>query len=643
MVVCPEFWGRERAQRHPDRAHLARVWHHRRPCPGHRLQESAQRQRKDDLRQPCPAVARPRHRRRLCRRPRAASGARGRYAGGPAALAARTRRRLRRAGRATDPVPDRTAHRPPRRPDAARARRSARRRSPAPPPAPPPPEVRVPSQANPPAAAASLDATTLPAAAEADTLLQVTRAGRFAVALHSKTGAALQLVDMLTGPSELSGEAGAQDGRLDLLLDEGTYKLRSFSAPGAGGEVGVSASAFRDAAPPRALPPPGQLFSAELHDLEQRAFWLVGAALGRRHRQHHRRDPYRGRRTVAGRSAAVAQRRGPDHAAARGAQHHPRARPSARRSPPGRAGAGRHLPGHRLWRPRPAVDGRRCRPAVPPAQRRRRRPGRGLDRRQDRAARQRAVHRPRRPPLCSRWTCRRPPRRCCRWAAGPRRSPPTAARRRRSCGPTPRLGGAGRSARRRGPAIHPARHGPAHRQPWPRNKAPGSSRPSPPARAATRCRRPCCWSAPKCRRPRASSPPRCRNWRPARRGGSASTCAARPRCCSRTPPPARSRPAAPAGRSARSGPRRCRKTCRPAFSGCAWRRRRARRAASIWWSARRARRRRRPPPIRPIRCCRWACRRSAPVSNCACSPAARRAWSPDCRCARCRWRWTRGR
>ncbi len=143
------------------------------------------------------------------------------------------------------------------------------------PPPPPPPEVQVPSQANPPAAAASLDDATLPATAEAGTKLHVTSAGRFAVALHSKTGAALQFVDMLTGPSDLSGEAGAQDGRLDLLLDEGTYKLRAFSAPGATGEVGVSVGAFRDAAPPRALPPPGLLFSAELHDLEQRAFWLT--------------------------------------------------------------------------------------------------------------------------------------------------------------------------------------------------------------------------------------------------------------------------------------------------------------------------------------------------------------------------------
>ena len=138
----------------------------------------------------------------------------------------------------------------------------------------PDPEMRVPSLATPPAAA-TLDTTTLPAAAEAGTRLHVSQAGRFAVALHSKSGTALQFVDMLTGPSEVSGQAGAQDGRLDLLLDQGTYKLRSFSAPGATGEVGVSVSAFHDAAPPRALPPPGRLFSAELRDLEQRAFWLV--------------------------------------------------------------------------------------------------------------------------------------------------------------------------------------------------------------------------------------------------------------------------------------------------------------------------------------------------------------------------------
>ena len=143
--------------------------------------------------------------------------------------------------------------------------------------APPPPQeanIQVPSQANPPAGEATLDATSLPAAAEADNRLRVTRAGRFAVALHSRSGAALQFVDMLTGPSDVSGEAGAQDGRLDLLLDQGTYKLRAFSAPGATGEVGVSVGAFRDAAPPRALPAPGRLFSAELRDLEQRAFWL---------------------------------------------------------------------------------------------------------------------------------------------------------------------------------------------------------------------------------------------------------------------------------------------------------------------------------------------------------------------------------
>ncbi len=137
-----------------------------------------------------------------------------------------------------------------------------------------PPQL-PPVTANPPAPAAALDATTLPAAAEADTLLHVTSPGRFAIVAHSPSGAALQLVDMLTGPSELAGAAGAQDGRLDRLLDVGTYKLRVFSAPAASGSVTLAITPFHDAAPPAALPTQGQPLASTLRDGEQRAFWLL--------------------------------------------------------------------------------------------------------------------------------------------------------------------------------------------------------------------------------------------------------------------------------------------------------------------------------------------------------------------------------
>src|SRR6516162_8679521 len=89
-------------------------------------------------------------------------------------------------------------------------------------------------------AAATLDGRTLPTAGEHATLLRVTSAGRFAIKAASPTGTALQLVDMLTGPSDLAGEACAVDGRIDQLLDAGTYKLRLFGAAKAQGETRIS-------------------------------------------------------------------------------------------------------------------------------------------------------------------------------------------------------------------------------------------------------------------------------------------------------------------------------------------------------------------------------------------------------------------
>jgi hypothetical protein len=133
-----------------------------------------------------------------------------------------------------------------------------------------------------PAAEAALDQDRLPTAGEHATLLRVTRAGRFAIKAESPTGTALQLVDMLTGPSELAGEAGAGDGRIDQLLDAGTYKVRLFGAPGAQGETHLSVVPFRDRGPPAAPPPAtAEEVTADLGDLQQRSFRMIVGAPGR--------------------------------------------------------------------------------------------------------------------------------------------------------------------------------------------------------------------------------------------------------------------------------------------------------------------------------------------------------------------------
>ncbi len=144
------------------------------------------------------------------------------------------------------------------------------------PPAPVPavtPPVGVPSAFNPAPARATLDLTSLPAAAPGDTLLHVQSAGRFALAAHSATGAALQLVDMMSGPAAVAGEPGVRDGRTDVLLDIGTYKLRVIPAEHATGDVQLAVTPFADSGAPVATPAQGDMATGSLGDVQQTAFW----------------------------------------------------------------------------------------------------------------------------------------------------------------------------------------------------------------------------------------------------------------------------------------------------------------------------------------------------------------------------------
>ena len=136
-------------------------------------------------------------------------------------------------------------------------------------------EAAVPSGSNPPEAAASLAPAAFAAAEQTDAELRVTSPGRFTIVAQSASGVALQLVDQLTGPGEVVGEAGARDGRVDALLDIGTYRVRAFAAKGATGAVRLEVRPFREAGPARALPLAGAVVSAALRDGEQRAFWLL--------------------------------------------------------------------------------------------------------------------------------------------------------------------------------------------------------------------------------------------------------------------------------------------------------------------------------------------------------------------------------
>jgi len=121
---------------------------------------------------------------------------------------------------------------------------------------------------------ATLERDRFPSAGETDVLLHVTTAGRFAIRATSPTGTALELVDMLSGPGDRTGWPGKQDGRIDALLDVGTYKLRSFGDPAAAGDTSLSVAAFSEGGPPQ-LAPGYQPVAIALSDLKFQAFWLV--------------------------------------------------------------------------------------------------------------------------------------------------------------------------------------------------------------------------------------------------------------------------------------------------------------------------------------------------------------------------------
>jgi hypothetical protein len=122
---------------------------------------------------------------------------------------------------------------------------------------------------------ASIVPQLLPAAGRSSAILTVPAAGRYAITATSATGTALQLVDRQAGPGGISGAAGERDGRVDRLLERGTYQLVTRGPEKAGGEVVLAARPFVEAgAAPPAMLVEGKPVAAELGDFEQRSWWL---------------------------------------------------------------------------------------------------------------------------------------------------------------------------------------------------------------------------------------------------------------------------------------------------------------------------------------------------------------------------------
>jgi hypothetical protein len=129
--------------------------------------------------------------------------------------------------------------------------------------------------------AGAFSVNDLPADRDGAALLTIPRPGRYAITARSASGVALQLVDMIAGPGDVAGAAGLRDGRLDLILDKGVYKLRVLGAKGAGGTARLTARPFIEQQKTSEALAPGRPVAAELGDLAQRSFSLVVGPDGR--------------------------------------------------------------------------------------------------------------------------------------------------------------------------------------------------------------------------------------------------------------------------------------------------------------------------------------------------------------------------
>ena len=98
----------------------------------------------------------------------------------------------------------------------------------------------------PPKITATLTRTSVPAAGRQEAIATVSAFGYYAFTVASPQGTALQLVDRMAGPGRQSGESGSFDGRLDLFLDRGEYKLIAIGHEKASGNIQLEVHPFAE-------------------------------------------------------------------------------------------------------------------------------------------------------------------------------------------------------------------------------------------------------------------------------------------------------------------------------------------------------------------------------------------------------------
>lgn len=128
--------------------------------------------------------------------------------------------------------------------------------------------------ASPQTSAAVLSKSDLSAHGRQESILTITKFGRYAITVKSNQGTGLQLIDRMAGPGTISGAAGDRDGRLDLFLERGDYKIITHGHDKASGTVHLEAHSFSEKNTPQPSLVDYKLIETELRDFEQASYWI---------------------------------------------------------------------------------------------------------------------------------------------------------------------------------------------------------------------------------------------------------------------------------------------------------------------------------------------------------------------------------
>lgn len=124
-------------------------------------------------------------------------------------------------------------------------------------------------------AAISVQPATVPAQGTHDALVTIDRPSMVHLTASSGAGTACEVVDKVRGPFERAGTVGRKSCELDLLLDQGTYKLRLTSPAKGKGQVRLAAVPFTEVLPSPMRLVDGGHFEQRVPAGSQLSFWVT--------------------------------------------------------------------------------------------------------------------------------------------------------------------------------------------------------------------------------------------------------------------------------------------------------------------------------------------------------------------------------